>query len=309
VLEIATTFGNAPPLVGIITKPSVPESGGTLPVVVLLNAGVVHRIGPSRMSVRIARRLASYGYVVARFDHSGIGDSGIRRDRLTWSESSIEETRQVMNDLESRFGATRFILAGLCSGAQTAFKTACADERVVGTVMINSQGLDLSAEWNRFVKNRSWARHYWTRSLKDPKAWIRALKGRIQYRRLVRVLVDQVKDRVAPPRQVKNVSVQLSEQLHSLLDRPIRFLFVHSHGDHSVDYFDVFTGECLERLRSAPGYRNETVKRTDHTFTLLGNQRELLDVIEDWFRAWRRESLATAGSTQTGVVSGNPHGA
>ena len=302
-LEIATTFGNAPPLVGIIATQSVPEQGEALPAVILLNAGIVHRVGPSRMSVRIARRLSSLGFAVARFDHSGVGDSGIRRDRLTWSESTVVEARDVMSDLEARFGLTRFILVGLCSGAVTAFKTACADERVVGIVMLNSQGLDRNSEWNRFVKNRSWARQYWRKSLLDREAWVRALKGKIQYRRLVKVLVDQFRDRLAPPRQVKEISAHLSRQLHALLDREVRFLFVHSHGDHSLDYFDVFTESCLGRLHAAPGYRNETVHRTDHTFTLLGNQKELLDVVTDWFETWRRQSATVPERVQTALTS------
>lgn len=301
-IEIATTFGSAPPLVGIVAKQPLQDQGEGLPAVILFNAGVVHRVGPSRMSVRIARRLASSGFLVARFDHSGVGDSSIRRDRLTWSESTVVEARDVMNDLEMRFGVKRFILAGLCSGAVTAFKTACADERVVGVVMLNSQGLDLNSEWNRYVKNRSWARQYWRRSLLDRDAWIRALKGKIQYGRLVKVLVDQFKDRVAPDRQVMEISDNLSRQLHALLDRQVRFLFVHSHGDHSLDYFDVFTDNCMDRLRSAPGYRNETVYRTDHTFTLLGNQKELLDAIADWFGTWNRHREAIPGQPQTALI-------
>ncbi len=306
-LEIATTFGTAPSLVGIIAKQPGPDQEEALPAVILFNAGVVHRVGPSRMSVRIARRLASCGFVVARFDHSGIGDSGIRRDRLTWSESTVVEAREVMNDLERRFGMTRFILVGLCSGAVTSFKTACADERVVGIVMLNSQGLDRNSEWNRYVKNRSWARQYWRKSLLDRGAWMRALKGNIQYKRLVKVLVDQFKDRVAPPQQVMKISDQLSRELHALLDRQVRFLFVHSHGDHSLDYFDVFAESCMARLRSAPGYRNEIVHRTDHTFTLLGNQKELLDAIADWFGTWRRQSVALPGQLDPALSSRSPH--
>jgi hypothetical protein len=42
---------------------------------VLLNAGAVHRQGPFRLYVHLARRLAALGFSCVRFDQPGIGDS------------------------------------------------------------------------------------------------------------------------------------------------------------------------------------------------------------------------------------------
>src|SRR5687768_18323652 len=46
--------------------------------IVILNAGSVHHIGPNRMHVEFARRLAADGCRVCRADLRGLGDSRVR---------------------------------------------------------------------------------------------------------------------------------------------------------------------------------------------------------------------------------------
>jgi len=83
--EEAVLFGKTRSLVGIITDPHTVVNAHNHPAIVLLNAGVLHRVGPNRLYVKIARKLASAGFVVLRFDLSGIGDSKARRDNLPLS--------------------------------------------------------------------------------------------------------------------------------------------------------------------------------------------------------------------------------
>jgi len=56
--EHALLFGDAQGLVGVITDPPGP-AGPSRPGVILLNAGVIHRVGPSRLYVNLARALAA----------------------------------------------------------------------------------------------------------------------------------------------------------------------------------------------------------------------------------------------------------
>ena len=71
--EAAVSFGPNASLVGIITSPSVPAARRELPGVILLNAGIINRVGPNRIYVKMARRLADMGLPVLRFDFSGRG--------------------------------------------------------------------------------------------------------------------------------------------------------------------------------------------------------------------------------------------
>ncbi len=82
------------------------------PAAVILNAGIVHRVGPNRMFVTLARRLAAAGTFVLRFDLSGIGDSETRNDGLAPFDSSLADIREVLDMLESTRQIRRVVLAG-----------------------------------------------------------------------------------------------------------------------------------------------------------------------------------------------------
>src|SRR5262245_34733723 len=136
--EQAIVFGGAAArLVGIVTTPSSSAAVRSTGVI-LLNAGVVHRVGPNRMYVTLARRLSQAGLTVLRFDHSGIGDSEPRDDRLDFNQSSVLETIAAMDWLAAERRCRSFALIGLCSGTLTAFNTALADARVTDLVLMTA---------------------------------------------------------------------------------------------------------------------------------------------------------------------------
>jgi len=131
--EVVTTEAG---LVGILTRP-MPSVDPSLPAVVILNSGNMHRVGTGRISVTLARRLASLGHLVLRFDHAAVGDSAPRRDALDLEESRRSEIREMLTLLGDRFGIAGFVLYGLCSGARDAYWVALTDKRVEGLVMID----------------------------------------------------------------------------------------------------------------------------------------------------------------------------
>jgi len=138
--ENIVTFGSNRSLVGVITDPAETPADANRPTFVFSNSGVIHRVGPNRIYVKLARDLASLGFRVLRFDLSGIGDSKTRQDNTPYPQSAVEETRQAMDYLATTFGAERFIVSGICSGAGIALQTARCDDRVCGVVAINNPG-------------------------------------------------------------------------------------------------------------------------------------------------------------------------
>ncbi|MCH8830022.1 MAG: DUF1549 domain-containing protein, partial [Planctomycetes bacterium] len=98
--EEAVLFGKTGSLVGIVSDPSDSDSGKNLPAVILLNSGLIHRVGPNRVYVKIARRLAAEGFVAFRFDFSSIGDSLVRYDNLSFEKSAVDEVQDAMDFLE-----------------------------------------------------------------------------------------------------------------------------------------------------------------------------------------------------------------
>jgi pimeloyl-ACP methyl ester carboxylesterase len=235
--------------------------------------------------VRLARWLARRGLLAARFDHSGVGDSRVRQDRIPWNQSTVLETREVMNELGNRYGAQRFVLIGTCSGAVTAFKTAHADPRVAGVVLLNSQPLDPDDSWNKYVQARALAR----RHRSQPRS------GIAFWRKPISTLSHRIRPGASPSKQVRSVTDRLSSQLGDLVDRGTRCLIVHTVGDPSEDYFDVILGDHRRRLQASGRFEEVTVARADHTFTLLGSQTEVLQIIENWMKVeWMEAADETA---------------
>lgn len=137
VQEKPVQFGPDGNLVGVLAVPGSQDIGSTRPAVLFLNAGVIHRIGPHRLHVNLARGFAALGVTSLRIDLSGIGDSRPVPGALSFRQSSVADAKSAMNWVSTETGLQRFILFGLCSGADNAIATGLADERVVGLVLLD----------------------------------------------------------------------------------------------------------------------------------------------------------------------------
>jgi pimeloyl-ACP methyl ester carboxylesterase len=306
--EHVQLFGESGSLVGVVTDPRSVDDA-TAPsepmAAVFLNAGVIHRVGPSRLYVRLARTFAQLGWMAVRFDHSGIGDSPVRPDGRSFEESATFEARAVMDALENAYGFRQFALVGLCSGAVTAFETARIDARVVGVVMINPQGFADTAGWNEFVQNRGYARKYWAQSVFSPASWWKALTGRADYRRLARVLWRQA-TAAASAEKTAPVAVRVAADLHELLRRRVRTLLVCSEGDDGIEYMNVILGQDVRRMPSLPGLTVEILAGADHSFTIRQSQLRIVDVIRRWVAGFGLEEGRVADADAESRVASEP---
>jgi pimeloyl-ACP methyl ester carboxylesterase len=285
------------PLTGILTEAAT-EKGAPPPAVIILNAGIVHRIGPNRMFVKLGRRLAARGWDVLRFDHSGIGDTPARADTLAHQQSAPLEAREAMNWLARERGVTRFVLLGLCSGAVTAFRVGAEDPRVAGVALLNGRGFDGSEAWNAHVLNKGWARWYLRGAIFSADSWKRVLTGRIRYGRLAAVLWRQVKGKFKPPEQVGEVAGRLAGQMQTIVDRGARALLVFSENDHAIDYFAAMLGGRAAAMRKSGALTERTVAGADHTFTLLAHQEQMMREVEAWLDTLAAESVEPSPATE-----------
>ena len=152
--ETLVRFGDGEYLVGVVSEPT-PPAARQRPAFIFLNAGLLHRIGPSRTYVMLARRLAGLGFTGLRFDHGGIGDSCNRRDTLSAEEGEASEVVRAMDFLIGTRGLSSFVLVGLCSGARMALKVGGMDERVTGVVSLDGQTFRTwRFWWHRFRSRR-----------------------------------------------------------------------------------------------------------------------------------------------------------
>lgn len=278
--EKAIRIGKANPLLAIQTEPlaSVPSNGIG---VVLLNAGLLHRVGPSRLHVQLARQLAPMGYQVIRFDFSGIGDSEARRDGLAFEHSAVLEVQEAMNHLASTRQVQQFTLIGLCSGADAAFLSAVADARVTSLVQLDP--------W----VYRTWKFHvaYVLRKAVSAHSWKNLLNGKTPAKLLRRLMPQRSTGgdahdnenivvahyaREFPPRE------QVRDQLQSLLDRQVRMLCLFSGGmpadiSYGGQYKDCFPELKLDGLVTVMHDAS-----ADHMFSALRHQRMVVQTTTNW---------------------------
>jgi pimeloyl-ACP methyl ester carboxylesterase len=103
---------------------------------VLLNAGLLHRVGPGRLYVSLARALSGLGFPVLRVDLFARGDSAITPDAVR--DSTEEENyADIKLFIDARFGEVPVVLGGLCSGADNAIRLAIRHDEVVGLILLD----------------------------------------------------------------------------------------------------------------------------------------------------------------------------
>lgn len=163
--EVTIKVGQPIPLQGIASLPANQQSKLG---VILLNSGIMHRVGACRLTVKVARRITEeLGIHCLRFDFSGIGDSGPRRaGNPDYDAIPVQEVQEVMDYCQQQYGIERFILYGLCSGADIACKAAELDDRVTSVIQVDGYSYPT---W------KSYFLHYLQRTI-SIKAWLNRFK-------------------------------------------------------------------------------------------------------------------------------------
>ena len=269
--ERAVLFAETSSLVGVIAE-SQADGSARGPVVVFLNAGMVHRVGPNRLYVRLARELSRLGFASLRFDLSGIGDSPPRADGSSLHDAALKDAREALDFAAAEGLGSSFVLVGLCSGADLAFRVALADERVVGGILID--GFPYHT-----LRSRLHRRAQHLASQLRAGAWRRLLASDGPLRRRMRsgaraVLPEGAhRQRDVPPRH------EAEAGLRALTERGVRLL-VLSTPDRDYSYprhfADTFPGIRSNRVEVA------YLRDADHTFTLRANQDLLTRSITEW---------------------------
>jgi hypothetical protein len=194
-----------------------------------------------------------------------------------------------MSYLQAVRGSERFVLLGICSGANVSFRTACRDSRVAGGVLINAHGHlhDSQQAWHAAIRRRTMARHYrrlaFSRSF-GAKNWRKAVTGHVDYKGVRQALVRLPLAGLLTRQRQETAGVQQAvDELAALSKRGVRLLHVCSEGDAALDYLHVVLGkERLRQLQTGGQMEVVVMHGANHTFTLLWSQERLLQVVRQW---------------------------
>lgn len=149
---------------------SLPEGIESAPIVVLLNAGLLHRSEPYGLNTRIARELAKIGYICVRVDLSGKGDTPAR-ENLTNRESVWKDWQALRDVLNQQFGKRALVIFGLCSGADNGIKIAAQDSQVVSLILLDPVA----------VRDKDFAKRQFLQRIRNPSKWLNLPRTGLRY--------------------------------------------------------------------------------------------------------------------------------
>jgi pimeloyl-ACP methyl ester carboxylesterase len=272
--EQALLLGQRRSLVSVIARPRLPGNAD-LPAIVILNTGIVHRVGHHRMYVTLSRMLAAGGRTVGRFDQSGLGDSSPRGDHLPPLAAGLADIKEVLDALENSHQVSRFILIGLCSGADQSVIYGHADPRVVGLVIMDPT----------IPPTPRYYLHYIWRRVRHLQNWISFITGRSG---LVRIAAAHLQNRMRPRENSQALSLQnlqfspyLAQCYAATAARGIKLLAEltalsprHAYQQQIVDAFPEVSARGSLQLQYFPDI--------DHLFSAPADRARLFLVIDSW---------------------------
>jgi pimeloyl-ACP methyl ester carboxylesterase len=274
IVEQAVLIGKEQSLVGIMTRAVMAEPNGK-PTVIILNTGIVHRVGHHRMFVTLSRALAGIGFNVLRFDFSGIGDSEARTDSLPPLDSALADLKEVLDWLGRERSVSRVVLVGLCSGADHAILFSHKDPRVAALVLMDPSIPTTVRFYARYILQH----------LTRMRSFINVALGRSG---LLKLWMGHVFFGVRSSANVRPDSL-VGLRFHKYLKESYRRAIANG-----VQILAVFTGDLTRQayreqmLEALPDVifgsqlKLEFLSSSDHLFTSEKDRVWLIDIILDW---------------------------
>lgn len=262
------------PLIGILTEPQSMENSKV--AVLLLNSGVMHKVGACRLSVTLARNVAKkLGLQCFRFDFSGIGDSEARSSGgVDFDNVVVKEVIEVMDQLEKTRGIEKFVLFGLCAGGHTSCKAAEFDSRIIAIAQVDGYC---------FPTKKSVALYYAYR-LGNLSAWQLRLSRWFSFR--TSSAIGAFSDGESPDFEVPDYAEypsrnEVTQQLKVLMKSNIKMLCAFVGKEPYYRYKNQYR-DCFKEVDFANNLEIEYLPEATHIITEPKQQVEIVKKITAW---------------------------
>ena len=259
-------------LFGVLCEPHGEARG---PLLVMLNSGVDHHVGPGRLYVKLARVLAAEGYASVRLDIGDVGDSapiGADDRNLPYPPRAVDELVEALPELATLGARPRLVLTGICAGAYHAFAVA---QRELGVelpevILLNpvqfepevaetaSGAADAAAELAAFERRQR------------RRKLARAIPGSAPVVDLLRFLRDRLhraRLRIAGWRQRGSAETATADALLRVLRRGRRVALLVSPADPGFELLQLEAGAATRAALRAGTLSVEVITDADHVFS------------------------------------------
>lgn len=294
--QSATTFDETPvfipadgnELFAILTRPTTTPNG--VCVILLLGGVFSLSMTRNRLSVNLARKLASQGYHVFRMDFHGVGESSGPLDESRLDTPWAGDVLAGVEWLRAQ-GLSDFVLLGHCFGGRCCLAAVQHIPSVKGLGLISVPVMDYT-HFELAVRNRSRlsATQFVRRATR--KSVFRGIfnpRARKRYAHIIRAVFRRSGGRLR--NVARKGSVGGSEQaspkylnfLSGVIDRRIP-TFIAFGTEHIGRDFDITKAGKLGKLlkKGSPFVEVHRFDRMAHGFPNLDSQDRSLELIEDW---------------------------
>ena len=268
--EFACAFGEGVNLIGVITVPDEALAKNNAPAVILLNSGLLPHTGPFRLHVELARRFAQSGFTTLRFDLSGIGDSEKRKDSRAYKDQIADDLQNAMDFISKEYNIDRFVLMGICTGADNAHKLSVIENRVIGNVCIDGYT----------YPTFKYYRLKYLPMIFSLQSWATLFTRALQSFGFAKDIEKKEDDRTLgyywdlPPRD------QVEADFRTLIERQVKMFWIYSsswHYNYTGQLEDAFSNVNFKNLLSI-----SYMATADHTHSFIKCREQLIESINSW---------------------------
>lgn len=217
------------------TLDAAPGTTGLL----IVSGGNEIRAGAHRGMALLAGRLAEAGHPVFRFDRRGIGDSSGNNRGFESSVDDIETAAAIFR--QSVPHLTRIVGFGNCDAAAALalfHRTAGIDALILANPwIVEEQDDDLPPA--------AAIRAHYAERLRDPRQWLRALRGGVDISKLVRGLLKSSASQSQTP---NTLAARLAQALGAA-EIPVSLLLAR-RDNTAIAFLDAWCGAAFEQARA-----------------------------------------------------------
>jgi pimeloyl-ACP methyl ester carboxylesterase len=215
---------------------------------------------------------------VLRFDQSGLGDSPV--STLASADRRHAELRAAIELLAGETGARRFVVGGICSAADNAFRLAAVEPRVHGLLLLDGLAYRTAGYWWRYLPPRVFH---------PGKLW--------RWWRQRGTQADMANFRDFPTRP------EAVAQMADMAARDVRLLFVFTGGAYRYFNHAGQLAACLGRAARSAQVSLAYWRDCDHTFYLQRDRERLQALVTSWME---REFAASSDPATPSLPGDEP---
>ncbi len=265
-------FGSDLSLLGMVTMPArQPHMRiGCL----MLNMGANHRVGPHRINVKLAHALSAEGMASLRFDLGGVGDSRFHGAASALRDRAVADLQAAMDMMASMLDIRRFVIMGMCSGAEHAISAALSDPRVVGISMFDGFNFpDRRSRWANGLR-RAWAAPMHPAFAGKASRWL-------AHRLFRRTAEAPLAGFFTDGRSISNTADWFRDAMNWLTASKVSIQMIFSGSIHVRDRDQDQLGAFRQELFARNAHYH-FLREADHTLCTMRGQSLVIEAVRHW---------------------------